>query len=426
MNLKDLYLLYMRSSGICTDTRKIKPSSIYLALKGENFNGNLFAKTALDKGCIYAIVDEDVEYDHRFIKVENCLKTLQDLANLHRNALDIPVIAITGSNGKTTTKELLKNTLEKKYKVHATPGNFNNHIGLPLTILSAPKDTEILITEMGDNKPGDILELCHIAEPDFAYITNIGKDHLEGYGSFEGNVKTKKELFDYACSNNKQIFFNEKDELVKSIIPYNCKKVSFGTDLGKNSLKFISANPYIHYQDSGNRHVYTQLPGKYNFANIEIVWAIASFLGVIPEHINAGIASYVPSNNRSQLIKGRANDVFLDAYNANPSSMVSALDSFNEIDSEKKKSVILGDMLELGKEANKEHQDIIEKLKTFIFNHVLLVGSLFGECELPSNFQCFKDTEELKLWLQENPMKDNFVLIKGSRGIKLEVLLENL
>lgn len=426
MNLKDLYLLYMRSSGICTDTRKINPRSIFVALKGENFNGNLFAKNALDKGCIYAIVDEEVEYDHRIIKVENCLKTLQDLANLHRNALDIPVIAITGSNGKTTTKELLKSTLEKKYKVHATPGNFNNHIGLPLTILSASTETEILITEMGDNKPGDILELCHIAEPDFAYITNIGKDHLEGYGSFEGNVKTKKELFDYACANNKQIFFNEKDDLVKSIIPPNCKKVSFGNEQSKNSLKFISANPFIHYQDSGNRQVYTQLPGKYNFANIEVVWAISSFLGIIPEHINAGIASYIPSNNRSQLIKARANDVFLDAYNANPSSMISALESFAEIDSDKKKSVILGDMLELGSEASKEHQEIIEKLKTIELNKVFLVGSYFCATDLPTNFLCFESNKELKIYLDESPIKDNFILIKGSRGIKLEVLLEQL
>lgn len=416
----------MRSSGICTDTRKITAKSIFVALKGENFNGNLFAKNALDKGCIYAIVDEEVEYDHRIIKVDNCLKTLQDLANLHRIALDIPVIAITGSNGKTTTKELLKITLEKKYKVHATPGNYNNHIGLPLTILSAPTDTEVLITEMGDNKPGDILELCLIAEPDFAYITNVGKDHLEGYGSFEENVKTKKELFDYACANNKQIFYNEKDELVKSIIPLNCKKISFGNEQAKNSLKYISANPLIHYQDSGNRQVFTQLPGKFNFANIEAVWAIASFLGVIPEHINAAIASYTPSNNRSQLVDTNTNKILLDAYNANPSSMELAIESFFEIESSMQKSVILGDMLELGETAQHEHNEIIKKLEPYTLNKIYLVGTLFSSCSIPKSAECFKSTEELAKHLAENKLHNNFILIKGSRGNRLEILLNEL
>lgn len=421
---KELLKRFLQVESVCTDSRKIQPGALFIALKGENFNGNSYAAEALEKGCRYAVVDETeyfVENDNRYLRVDDALKALQNLATDYKNSLDTQIIAITGSNGKTTTKELSAAVLTKKYEVTATPGNFNNHIGLPLTILGAPRNTEILLLEMGDNKPGDIDELCRIAEPEYGIITNIGKDHIEGFGTFEGNIKSKDELFQYLSETGGSVLFNAHIEYVPLLASKVENKIPYGEGEAI-ALTLLNNNPFTSYSQPGETHVYqTKLIGKYNFENLLTAYALGVTFGVNPDEIHNALTSYEPRNNRSQWIQSEAgNDIILDAYNANPSSVEPALVNFRDFETSKKKLVLLGDMLELGETSAVEHENIVNLLRTFNFDEVILTGEEFSKTA--GDFLCFSTTGETADYLKTNEMRDRAVLIKGSRSLKLETL----
>jgi UDP-N-acetylmuramoyl-tripeptide--D-alanyl-D-alanine ligase len=424
MEIKDLHSLFLDSSGVCTDTRKVKPNSIFFALKGDNFNGNKFADQAIEKGCSCAVVDqksviENSRYDqNQFILVDDVLLTLQKLANHHRNHLNTKVIGLTGSNGKTTTKELLQAVLSKKFKTFATPGNFNNHIGLPLTILQTPHDTELLILEMGDNQPGDIDELCEVSDPDYGIITNIGKDHIEGFGSMEGNVKSKKELFDYLSKRDRTCFYNGKNEYSSQLIEGISNTADFSAE---NSLSIKEQNPFISYKSEDGNVYQSKLIGAYNIDNINCAYRIGKFFGISDDNIHEAITRYTPSNNRSQFIETNGgNQIFLDAYNANPTSVEKALKSFSEMRSNREKWVFLGDMLELGSISKDEHRNILSLLKELNFKNVVLVGQAFHEFEDEFSFSFFDKKEKTMEFAQNQKLKNALILLKGSRGLKME------
>jgi UDP-N-acetylmuramoyl-tripeptide--D-alanyl-D-alanine ligase len=354
MNIEQLYKLYNQTYLVDTDTRKIRKGSIFFALKGENFNGNKFAIEAINKGSTYAVIDDE-KYNEspKIIKVKNVLKTLQQLANFHRRQLKIAIISLTGSNGKTTTKELINVVLSKKMKTIATIGNLNNHIGVPLTLLSMIPEAEIGIVEMGANHLNEIDFLCKIAEPNYGYITNYGKAHLEGFGSFEGVVKGKSELYNFLRITNGTAFINSNDKIqVKQSTGIN--SISFNN----NSIQFIEANPFVkvHYKKT---LIESKLIGKYNYNNIAAAIAIGNYFKVSEEDIKSAIESYTPINNRSQIIEKESSKIILDAYNANPSSMQAALENFSQLKA-KNKIVFLGDMFELGDDSEVEHQKIAE------------------------------------------------------------------
>tara|TARA_B100000780_G_C21103531_1_gene445438 strand:+ start:584 stop:1861 length:1278 start_codon:yes stop_codon:yes gene_type:complete len=425
MKIEELHQLYLNSKGICTDTRAIEKDSIFFALKGGNFDGNKFANKALDSGCKFAVVDDSSVAGNGLIHVDDTLKTLQRLAHYHRNYMSAEVIGITGSNGKTTTKELLTIVLDTSFKVWATPGNFNNHIGLPLTVLSAPSDTEVLILEMGDNKTGDIAELCEIAEPDYGYITNVGKDHLAGYEEgFTGNVKAKGELFDYIRANNKIAFVNTQDEVVLPLAKDIQKQITFGNKGDHTFLKLNAMDPFISYINHSGEICKTQLVGKYNLANIEAVYCIASYFKVDEKLIEKAISTYIPENNRSQLVKTDLNEILMDAYNANPSSVELALTSLSDLDANNKVS-ILGDMFELGDESQDEHQNIINLTETLNLNTTIFIGETYSNCTTKES-HLFKDKAEFEKWIESNPIKNATILLKGSRGMKMETLKDCL
>lgn len=424
MTIENLHKLFLESTGISTDSRKIIKGNLFFALKGDNFNGNLFAEKALELGASYAIIDESVFTleNGKTILFENVLTTLQKLANYHRNYLKTPIIALTGSNGKTTTKELIYSVLQQKYKTIATLGNLNNHIGVPLTLLSLNNETEIGVVEMGANHQGEIAFLCEIAQPDFGYITNFGKAHLEGFGGVEGVIKGKSELYDYLLQNNKTAFLNNEDSLqiekTKSI-----ESFSFGN---KNSspdviIELKEVNPYLKI-DFANTTIESNLIGAYNFANIAAAIAIGTFFKIAPNEIKKGIEDYIPGNNRSQIIKKGSNTIILDAYNANPSSMLVALENFKQLEN-KVKTVILGDMFELGDAAEEEHQKIVDVSESLNFNNVFLVGKNFYKTKNNTS-QKFESYEDFKLYLQKNKLTNTQILIKGSRGMALERVLE--
>ena len=416
MELDQLHNLYIESSGISTDTRRIIPNSIFFALKGVNFNGNKFAKEALDKGARIAIVDEEeFVLDSNYILVEDVLNCLQSLANFHRNKLNCPVLGITGTNGKTTTKELINAVLEKKFNVVCTKGNLNNHIGVPLTILSADLDTEFLIVEMGANHQNEIKALSEIANVNYGIITNIGKAHLEGFGSVEGVTKTKKELYDFIKTQSGTIFINRDDKLLQEISK-GIKKVEYTAQENKNGSPFASV---LH----SNKVITSKLIGSYNCTNIQAAISIGNYFGVSLEDIKTTIENYTPKNNRSQLEKTtKGNSLVIDYYNANPTSMIKAIQSFYSIKSDNK-LLILGDMLELGDASILEHQKIIDDLKN-TQSEAILIGTEFGKCS--HSFPHFEDVVEAKKWLQQHSYKDYFVLLKGSRGIKLEEIKDLL
>jgi UDP-N-acetylmuramoyl-tripeptide--D-alanyl-D-alanine ligase len=427
MEINELYKIYLTHPIICTDTRKIIKNSIYFALKGDNFNGNLFAMQAIEQGCAFAIVDEETTGKSNFIiKVDNVLETLQALANHHRKNLSIPIIAITGSNGKTTNKELIHAVLSKKYKTLATKGNLNNHIGVPLTLLNIDKECEIAIVEMGANHQKEIELLCKIAEPDFGLITNIGKAHLEGFGGLEGVKKGKKELYDFIKAKNGTIFINDDDTVLLSLAA-GMNKISFG----KNPQNYVSGSieSSSHFLNFKWKHklndslVLTHLIGDYNFQNMLAAATIGCYFGVGEVAISSALSDYMPDNNRSQALKTEKNSLIMDAYNANPSSMNAALSNFYKLEA-KNKLFILGDMLEMGDESFAEHKAIIELTKKLLLNGIF-VGKEFAKVG-DKTIAVFENVTEAKLYLQSKNIEHNTILIKGSRGIKLELVKDVL
>ena len=424
MNIDKLHLLFLQFSTISTDTRKITKDCLFFALKGPNFNGNIFAEEALKKGASYVIIDEkQYQTSEKTILVHNVLETLQKLAAFHRNYSNARVISLTGSNGKTTTKELINTVLSKKYKTIATKGNLNNHIGVPLTLLSIKKDTEIAIVEMGANHQGEIAFLSNLAQPDFGYITNFGKAHLEGFGGIDGVIQGKSELYTYLIKGDKHIFFNADDKIQKEKLSTYIKKIGFSQ---KNHayypIKFIRASPFVALEFEGEI-INTKLIGKYNFPNCAAAVLMGKYFNVPLPKIKDAIESYKPDNNRSQLLKRNEYHIILDAYNANPTSMIAALENFSLINV-KHKILFLGDMFELGETSAKEHQAIADFAKELDFKNVFLVGENFNTSK--TQYQKFSTFKDLEKHLQNTVLPKSTILIKGSRGMALERILELL
>lgn len=425
MNIETLHKHFLECNSVSTDTRKIQKNDIFFALKGDNFNGNKYANQALKKGAKYAIIDEkEFSKENKTILVDNVLETLQKLASYHRDYLSIPIIALTGSNGKTTTKELINTVLSTKYKTTATIGNLNNHIGVPLTLLSMNKHTEIGIVEMGANHQKEIGLLCDIAQPDYGYITNFGKAHLEGFGSIEGVIKGKSEMYDYLIKNKKQIFINNEDSIQVEKTK-NTNIYAFGSH--KNSdvlLYFIEANPFVKLSYKSTE-IYSKLIGSYNYNNIAIAITIGNYFKVEKENIISAIENYIPSNNRSQIIEKNSTKIILDAYNANPTSMNAALINLDMI--EGSKIAILGDMFELGKDAEKEHQQIAELAIDLDIDQVIVIGENFSKVKSTSSkLKVFNSFESSKGKIKDSDFTNTTLLIKGSRGMALERILELL
>ena len=416
MNINELHSLFLKSSGVTTDSRQIELNSIFFALKGDNFDGNKYAKSAIDKGASFAVIDNQAYcLNEKYILVDDVLSCLQELSKYHRKQLNCPVLGITGTNGKTTTKELITAVIEKKFRTVATKGNFNNHIGVPLTLLRAKLDTEFLIVEMGANHIHEIEFLCGLAQIDFGIITNIGKAHLEGFGSVEGVIKAKKELYDHIDINDGTLFVNVNDKLLKSISE-NTNRILYNINEQEQSN-----SPFAEVIYNGSL-ISSQLIGDYNRTNILAACEIGRYFGVSLEKTKEAIESYTPSNNRSQLLETNRNTIVLDAYNANPSSMTEAIKAFQKVN-HKKKLLILGDMLELGENSLVEHQSIIDELSQDN-QKVILVGQEFNKCQ--HNFVHFFNSEDALVWIEENQIEDMFILLKGSRGIKLEILKDAL
>ncbi len=433
--LTQLYQLYLDHPQVITDSRKIEQNCIFFALKGPSFNGNQYATEAISKGAAFAVIDE-IEFDkgEQYILVDDVLATLQDLARHHRRQFEIPVIAITGSNGKTTTKELISGVLGSQYRTHFTKGNLNNHIGVPLTLLEMKADTEVAIIEMGANHLEEIKFLAEIAEPSHGIITNIGKAHLEGFGGIEGVKKGKGELFDYLAQHNGVAFINLDEPYLEDLASAVKHKVFFvkseepDPQVDAHEVILSSLEPYIKVAFMGENEelveVSSFLIGQYNFNNIKTAIAIGGYFKVPSEKTKIAIESYVPSNNRSQIIKRKSNSFILDAYNANPTSMKHAMEYFATQEAPNK-IVILGDMLELGVHSEKEHQEIIDLAILLKFDQVWLVGEIFsGLSTEEKKISSFKNVEELKEKRPLNHIENTHFLIKGSRGIKLERFLK--
>jgi len=429
MEISQLYDIFTQYPVISTDSRKIIPDSIFFALKGANFNGNEYARKAIEEGCQYALVDEKKYADPslNIIWVDDCLKTLQDLANFHRSKFKIPVLAITGTNGKTTSKELITAVLSQEFNVLSTEGNFNNHIGVPLTLLRMNKQHEIAVIEMGASHVGEIKLLAEIADPNYAIITNVGHAHIEGFGSFENVIKAKGELYDYIRSRkDAKIFVDNENTYLKNMVT-DLDPIYYG--MGDNlfvSGKVISMDPYLTFawKFSKNYHtVRTNLIGEYNITNTLAAVAIGKYFGVKTTKINKALCEYLPTNNRSQLKKTDKNVLIVDAYNANPTSMDAALNNFAKINVPNK-VLILGDMKELGDETDAEHQKILDIIDRNKFDGVYLVGDNFGH--LHSEYPSFKNIEEFQSYLQHHPLSGKYILIKGSRSMQLERSIEEL
>lgn len=427
--IESIYEIFKEFSLISTDTRNISKNSIFFALKGSNFNGNEFAESAIKSGAKYAIIDE-IEYkkDDRYILVEDVLKTLQELSRHHRRILNIPIIAITGSNGKTTTKELVFSVLKKKYNVYATQGNLNNHIGVPLTLLSIKNDIEIGIVEMGANHQKEIELLCQIAEPNFGLITNIGKAHLEGFGGVAGIIKGKGELFSYLKNNNEVAFINSDSAVLREMSIALPKIITYGLEnTHTNKGKLISAENKVEFaymtENQSEVIIQSNLIGDYNLANLLAACSIGNYFGVLLKDIKSAIETYIPTNNRSQIVKLENKTLILDAYNANPSSIEAAVQNFSLM-TLPNKILILGDMFELGSDSKTEHQKIINLIESKNFTDVYLVGKLFFETEC--NYKKFLTTEDLIMGLEKSNLEESSILIKGSRGMKLEKVAEYL
>ena len=426
MNVKDIYRLFQKTKGVVTDTRLSVKNSFYIALKGINFDGNNFAKEAIEKGAFYALVNKKsiAKDNDRFIYVDDTLKTLQKLANYHRSIIDTKVIAITGSNGKTTTKELLSEILSKEFKIFATKGNLNNHIGVPLSLLSINRECEYAIIELGANHLGEINHLCKIAKPDFGLITNFGYAHIEGFGSFDGVVKGKSELYNYLIEKKGRLFINLDDVIQKKWLKY--RPISTYGQTSKADFKIEQ----INNKGKGttikieNLIIESQLFGDYNFSNIGASVAISRFLGVPNQKIKKALELYKPINKRSQVINKKNNKILLDAYNANPSSMIASINSFLK-NNPKNSIAVLGDMLELGFYEKEGHVKIIKLLESSAFEEIFFVGKLFFKFSKESNsfkktIHFFKEKIEAYSYLKKRKFKNKNILIKGSRKLQLE------
>ena len=425
MNISKIYALFNQNNSVSIDTRSIKPKDIFFAIKGPNFDGNNFALEAIKKGASYVISDNPAisKKSDKIIYVDNSIKALQKLANYHRRKLNTKIIAITGSNGKTTSKELILNVLKSKYKTTATKGNLNNHLGVPLSLLEINENTEFGIIEMGANHINEISQLCKIAEPNFGYITNFGNAHLEGFGSIEGVIKGKSELYNYLI-NNKSLIFNNSENIKQTSLINNYKNTySFGINSESNCIinKSDSENSLnVSYQ---NKIIKSTIYGDYNFENICIAIAIGEYFEVDFKNIKQGIESYLPDNNRSQISVKNNNTIILDAYNANPTSMSLALKAFKKTNY-KNKMIIVGDMFELGKDSNHYHQEIINRLEKINDCIIYIVGEYFCKTKHSDRIESFSTTKELINNLSKTNISNYSILIKGSRGMQLEKIIE--
>ena len=425
MDIKKIYELFQESNLVSIDTRSIKVNDIFFAIKGPNFDGNKFALQAIKNGASYVVSDNlDIsKKSDKIIYVENSIKALQKLANYHRRKLNTKIIAITGSNGKTTTKELVLNVLKSRFKTVATKGNLNNHLGVPLSLLSIEKDTEIGIIEMGANHLNEIANLCVIAEPDFGYITNFGNAHLEGFKSLEGVIKGKSELYDYLKSNKKFIFYNSDNKKQSNILNGYANTFTYGLNDDSNCNIINCSNEDSVHINYRSELIKSNIYGDYNFENICIAIAIGEYFGVSFEQIKKGIESYLPENNRSQVTITERNTVVLDAYNANPTSMKLALESFCKT-SYTNKMIIVGDMFELGNDSIHYHQEIINYLEKINDSIIYIVGEYFCNTKHSDKIKSFSSKKELINNLSKTNVSNYSILIKGSRGMQLEKIIE--
>ena len=427
MSIIDLYDLFIHNPQITTDSRNCPKGSIFFALKGDKFDGNQYAGKALASGCVYAVIDNpDYYIGKRTILVDNVLKTLQQLAHHHRKVLGLPIIGITGTNGKTTTKELLAAVLSKKFNLLYTEGNFNNHIGVPLTLLRLTHDHEMAVIEMGASHPGDIKELVDIVHPNYGIITNVGRAHLEGFGSFEGVIRTKGELYDYIRRSKGKIFIKKENEYLQSIAK-GIEQITYGNgDDAFASGQVVSCDPFLvfNWKQQGKLHtVETHMIGSYNLDNVLAAVAVGRFFKIPAERISRAIAAYEPTNNRSQFKKTDNNELIIDAYNANPSSMKVALDNFITMPVQPK-AIILGDMRELGPTSDELHAEVVEQIKKGQFDKVFLCGEHFSK--VGKEFSPFATTEAMTEELRRQPLKGYHILIKGSHSMGLEKLVDIL
>ncbi len=419
MDIKQLYQIYLNYPIVSIDTRKITKGSIFFALKGDNFDGNKYALDALELGASFAVVDDNtLGDDHRLLLVNDVLTTLQELARYHRKQLKIPVLSITGSNGKTTTKELCREVLKQKYKVKATIGNLNNHIGVPLTILDTKSDIEFLIVEMGANHQKEIDFLCGIADPDYVMITNIGKAHLEGFGGIEGVKIGKSEMYKYAFQHNKKIFINTDDKVLTELLPKDSKFVAYSLS---ELLKIISEEPCLKLSYNG-KDLETNLYGSYNLSNIAFAIKLGEYFGVEKIDIIKGISDYQPDNNRSQLEVIGSNTFIKDAYNANPNSMMSSLESFGRLKASSK-VIVLGDMMELGEFASSEHRKILELAQSLELSEKIFVGKNFYKERHDFEGIYFEEINAAREYFKSKNLTNSTILLKGSRGISVESIL---
>ena len=424
MTIAEIHQLFLECKSISIDTRKIESGSMFVAIKGDNFDANTFAKEAFAKGARYVVIDNNDYYiDDKTILVEDSLTALQELAMYHRKYLRTPIIALTGSNGKTTTKELINVVLSKKFNITATVGNLNNHIGVPLTLLSFTKETQLGIVEMGANHQQEIEFLCQLTKPDYGYITNFGKAHLEGFGGVEGVIKGKSEMYQYLQREQKTVFVN-LDDPIQVEKTKNLEKFRFGVNntIAELNITSITANPLVEVSFD-NITIKSNLIGLYNANNINAAILVGQSFKIANNDIKDAIESYVPENNRSQLVHKGSNEIILDAYNANPSSMKVAIENFVQLKNDKK-LMILGDMFELGEESHDEHQEIVKSVNVFKNATCYFVGSYFYDCKIESeNLMFFKDFNEFSSFFTSNKLESHIILIKGSRGMALEKTL---
>ena len=429
MQLSELYKIYRQFPKVDTDTRKDLTGSIFFCLKGPNFDANTFADQALIKGAAHVVTDsEENRNKANMTYVPDALHALQELAAMHRGNFTFPVIGLTGSNGKTTNKELIAAVLETQYKTYFTRGNLNNHIGVPLTLLEIPLDAEIAVVEMGANHIGEIRDLCKISNPDYGLITNIGKAHLEGFGGMEGVIKGKREIFDHIEKNGGRLFVNGDDPII-SELSKNIGRILYG----KNSTEYfvngeiVESTPFISFSYSrkgySSPEIKTRLVGGYNFYNLLAAVCIGLYFDVSDENIAKALESYIPTNNRSQLLKTSKNEIILDAYNANPSSMEAAVENL-QAQKSKLKYALLGEMRELGPTSTEEHQMLIDKLKSLGLN-AMLVGEGYKTCD-KKNFHWFENSIDLMEYLKKNPIENALILLKGSRAVAMERIVEVL
>ena len=422
--MTELFSLFYETKGVCTDTRNILPDSLFIALKGKNFNGNVFAENAIQKGARFAIVDQEEFSDNvKIFFVQNTLNFLQDLAKHHRAKFNIPVIGITGSNGKTSTKELVYSVLSKKFNTIATKGNLNNHLGVPFTLLRIKKEHEIAIIEMGANQPGDIQELCEIASPTHGIITNIGKAHLEGFGNLEGVVRTKSALYHAVRKQTGVLFYNGDDLLLKSLLDNSTENISYGKENAIVTGHILELTPYISMSwrssSYSSKSINTKMVGNYNFYNFLAAICIGNYFGIKESHISDAIAIYTPENKRSQVQETKKNTLIVDCYNANPTSMMLALESFHDFN-HNKKIAIIGDMLELGEESDLEHKKIIDYCEGNNIDFIT-VGPIFQKLRTEGAYQTV-----MELSSELAKINATVILLKGSRGIELEKLITQL